>query len=147
MTREQYDDQEIIELLQSTRRIAVIGASPNPDRHSHRVMAYMQRNGYRVLPVNPVVVGKEILGESVYASLADVPGPVDMVDVFRRADAIPDVADEVLAAKDNKDIRCLWLQLDLYNDDVARRIRAAGLKVIMDRCLKVEYGRLIAHSG
>lgn len=147
MTKESYDDQDIIELLHSTKTIAVVGASANPDRHSHRVMTYLQRSGYRVLPVNPFLAGQEILGETVYASLADVPGPFEMVDVFRRAEAIPEVAEEVLAAKEDKGIRSLWLQLELYNEDVAQRARAAGLTVIMDRCLKVEYGRLIAHSG
>lgn len=145
--RETYDDRDILGILQSTRRIAVVGASTNPDRHSHRVMAYMQRSGYRLLPVNPGAIGRTILGETVYASLADVPGPIDMVDVFRRADAIPGVADEVLAVREAKEIRYLWMQLDLYNEEVARRARAAGLTVVMDRCLKVEYGRLIAHSG
>ena len=144
---ETYDDRDILGILQSTRSIAVVGASTNPNRHSHRVMAYMQRAGYRVLPVNPGAVGQTILGETVYASLADVPGPFELVDVFRRLDAIPGVLQEVIAARQSKGIRCLWLQLDLYNEEVARQAREAGLTVVMDRCLKVEYGRLIAHSG
>lgn len=147
MARESYDDGDIIDMLNATRSIAVVGASPNPARYSHRVMQFMQHSGYRVLPVNPFAAGQEILGERVYASLAEVPGPFEMVDVFRRADAIPEVADDVLAHSAGKGIRFLWLQLELYNEAVANRARAAGLGVVMDRCLKIEYGRLLAHRG
>ena len=126
--------------------IAVVGASPKPDRHSYRVMQYMQANGYRVIPVNPVAAGNEILGEAVYASLADVPVQIDMVDVFRRPEAIPATVDEVLAVRESKGIRSLWLQLGLYDEAAARRARDADLAVIMDRCLKVEFGRLLSHA-
>ena len=107
----------------------------------------MQRSGYRVLPVNPHAVGQEILGVPVSASLADAPEPFELVDVFRRSEAIPQVVDDVLQMREQKGIRFLWLQLDLYNEDAARRAREAGLRVVMDRCLKIDYGRLLAHRG
>lgn len=144
--RENYSDQELTELLQSTRTIAVVGASPKPDRHSHRVMHFMQTNGYRMIPVNPVAAGDEILGETVYATLADIPEPFDMVDVFRKREAIPSVVDEVLALREARGIRTLWLQLGLYDESAARRARDAGLTVVMDRCLKIEFGRLRSHT-
>ena len=147
MTRETYDDAEIVGILHATRTIAVVGASTNPARHSHRVMHFMQLNGYRTIPVNPMAAGGQIHGETVYASLADVPDPIDMVDVFRRQEAIPQVVDEVIAARAEKQIRFLWLQLDLYDEAAAGKARAAGLTVVMDRCLKIEYGRLLAHRA
>lgn len=107
----------------------------------------MQSCDYRILPVNPFVAGKEILGERVYANLSEVPGPFEMVNVFRRAEAIPEVADQVLLHASEKGIQCLWLQLELYDEAVARKARAAGLVVVMDRCLKIEYGRLLAHRA
>ena len=146
VSKESYDD-DIVRMLQSTRTIAIVGASTNPGRHSHRVMAYMQKNGYRVVPVNPMAAGEEILGVPVAASLADVPAPIDMVDVFRRQDAIPALVDEVIALSTEKQMRYLWLQLDLYDGKAAQRAREAGLEVVMDRCLKVEAGRLLSHKG
>ena len=147
MRRETYDDADIVAVLRATCTIAVLGASPNPGRHSHRVMRYAQSQGYRVVPVNPMATATEILGEPVYASLADVPDSIDMVDVFRRQEAIPGVANEILNMAVEKQIRTVWLQLDLYDEDAARNLRAAGLTVIMDRCLKVEHGRLMpAHT-
>ena len=147
MARETYDDADILELLSGTRTIAVVGASPDPSRHSHRVLRYMKQAGFRMLPINPLAAGQEIAGEPVLASLADMPAPVDLVNVFRRQDAIPSVVADVLASATPKRIRALWLQLDLYDEDAARRAREAGLEVVMDRCLKVEYGRLLAHSA
>ncbi len=147
MSRESYDDDDIVDVLNETRSIAVVGASPNPARYSHRVMHFMQSCDYRVLPVNPFAAGREILGERVYADLGEVPGPFEMVNVFRRAEAISEVADQVLLHAPEKGIRFLWLQLELYNETVARNARAAGLVVIMDRCVKIEYGRLLAHRA
>ena len=143
---ETYDDEQIVRVLRTTRTIAVVGASPQPNRYSHRVMEYMQRNGYRVIPVNPTCAGDEILGELVYSALDDVPAPFEMVDVFRRMDAIPAVVDDVIRLADDKGIRHLWLQVGLYADELAARVRAAGLDVVMDRCVKIEYGRLLAHG-
>lgn len=143
MTRESYDDEAIAALLLSTRRIAVVGASPNAARHSHRVMRYLQTAGYETLPVNPRAAGNAILGQEVHAALADVPAPIDLVDVFRRQDALPAVAEEILSVHREKEIRAVWLQLDLYDAEVAERLRKAGLTVVMDRCLKIEHGRLL----
>ncbi len=134
-------------MFHNTTTIAIIGASPNPMRHSHRVMQYMQHNGFRVIPVNPVAADAEILGVPVSARLEDAPGSIDLVDVFRRADALPAVVDEVIEQKDAKGIRFLWFQLDLYDESAAKKARDAGIEVIMDRCLKIEYGRLLAHRG
>lgn len=147
MRRESYDDADLRRFLQATKTIAIVGASPDPDRHSHRVMRYMQHSGFRVLPVNPVAAGRQILGEPVYESLATAPGPFELVDVFRRADAIPALVDEVIDLRQRKGIRFLWLQLGLYDEDAAGRARAAGLDVIMDRCLKIEFGRVLSHNG
>lgn len=145
--KETYADDDIIDLLQATTAIVVVGASPNPGRYSHKVMSYMQHVGYRTIPVNPNAAGETILGEQVYATLKEVPAPFELIDVFRKADAIPAVTREVIALREDKGIGSLWLQLDLYNEAAASEARAAGLTVVMDRCLKIEYGRLIAHSG
>lgn len=146
MTRERYEDGQLRDLLATSRRIAVLGASPNPARHSHRVMRYLQANGYRTLPVNPSATGEPLLGETAYASLAEVPAPIDIVDVFRRQDAIPSVAAEILEVHAEKQLRAVWLQLDLYDEVAAAKLRAAGLTVIMDRCIKIEHGRLLSAS-
>ena len=141
--RESYADDKLQEILSDTQTIAVIGASANPDRPSHRVMSYLQQVGFRVIPVNPGIAGNELFGELVYASLADIPNQIDMVNVFRLTDAIPAIVEEVIPLASTKDIRYLWLQLDIYDMKSAHRARAAGLQVVMDRCLKIEHKRLI----
>ncbi len=138
------DDDQISSILHSIRRIALIGASPNPDRHSYRVMAFMQQHGYRVLPVNPGYAGQTLLGETVAASLADVPAPVDLVDIFRRPDALAETVDDILAVAEEKQVRVVWMQLGLADDALAEKVRAAGLDIVMDRCLKIEHGRLMS---
>ncbi|MEM7502362.1 MAG: CoA-binding protein [Pseudomonadota bacterium] len=143
MTRETYDDEAIAALLLTVRRTAVVGASPKPSRHSHRVMRYLQSAGYKAVPINPLTDEETILGEPVFASLADVPAPIDLVDVFRRQDALPEVAEEILTAHRDKQIRAVWFQLDLYDAEIAARLRDAGLTVVMDRCIKIEHGRLL----
>lgn len=145
MSDQRIDDDLLTRILQETRTIAMIGASPRPDRHSHRVMRYMQQNGYQVFPVNPTVDEDTILGAPVYAGLADVPAPIDTVNVFRRSDAVPGVVDEVLGLREEKAIRFLWMQLGVVHDAAAARARDAGLEVVMDRCLKIEFGRLLSH--
>ena len=105
-------------------------------------MKYLQGKGYRVVPVNPVAVGQEILEELVYRALAEVPGPLDMVDIFRAASAAGEAVDEAIALKDRLGIKFIWLQLGVRHEEAARRARAAGLDVVMDRCVKIEYGRL-----
>lgn len=143
MNRETYDENELRQLLAGSETIAIVGASPNPARHSHRVMRYLQANGYKTLPVNPLALAEPILGETVFPTLAEVPGPIDIVDVFRRQEAIAEIGQEVLDLHQEKQIRAVWLQLDLYDADLAAKLRAAGLTVVMDRCLKIEHGRLL----
>lgn len=129
-------DEGIREVLSSTKTIALVGASPNPQRASHSVMRYMMDRGYRVIPVNPNV--KEILGQKVVASLKDIKEPVDMVDVFRRSELAGAVCDEAIAIG----AKSVWLQLGVIDEEGARRAEAAGLKVIMDRCPAIDMPRL-----
>ena len=136
-------DRALRELLDSTRTIAVIGLSDRPARASHGVARYLVSSGYTVYGVNPRLAGKTVAGAAVYEGLADVPGKIDIVDVFRRQDAIPEVVDDTLELAAGKRIRCLWLQLGLFDGDAARRAEQAGLTVVMDRCLKIEHARLL----
>jgi predicted CoA-binding protein len=137
-----YSDALLRHILSSVRTIALVGASGDWKRPSFFAMKYLQRRGYRVIPVNPGRAGTEILGETVYASLADIPGDIDMVDVFRASEAALGVAEEVVALKEQKNIKVLWLQLGVRNDAAAELAEAAGMQVIMDRCPKIEYARL-----
>jgi len=136
------DDGRLAEILRSTRTIAMVGASPSPERDSHGVMHYLQRVGYRVIPVNPTAVGRDIHGEPVVASLADIDEPFELVDVFRRRDAMPEVVDHVLPLIEARGIRTLWLQLGVGHRQAAARAREAGLSVVADRCMKIEHRRL-----
>ena len=142
MDHSRYDDAYIRDILRQSRTIAMVGASPNWVRPSYFAMKYLIGKGYRVIPVNPVAAGQEILGETVYAGLAEVPGPYAMVDIFRNADAAGAIVDEAIALKDDKGIAVIWMQLGVVNHEAAARAEAAGLKVVMDRCPKIEYGRL-----
>ncbi|MCL6706717.1 CoA-binding protein [Pseudomonas sp. R2.Fl] len=138
---DRYDDEHLATILRNTRTIALVGASPNPDRPSNRVMGFLLSRGYRVIPVNPGQGGKEILGQRVYPTLADIPEPVDMVDVFRAAEYLPTVVDEVLAMAPLP--KYLWAQLGVRDDEAALRAEMAGVVVVMDRCPAIEYPRLI----
>lgn len=139
----QMDDDSILRILNSTRTIAMVGASPSTERPSHGVMHYLQRAGYRVIPVNPTVEVETILGEPVVSSLADIDEMFEMVNVFRRNDALPGLVDEVKPLIEARAIQFLWLQLGVRHAEAAAKAQAAGLEVVMDRCLKVEHARLI----
>jgi predicted CoA-binding protein len=133
-----YTDAELRRVLERVRTIAMVGASPSWKRPSHFAMKYLQGKGYRVIPVNPVAVGQRILGEPVHATLRDVPDRVDMVDVFRGSEAAGPITEDAIAIG----AQVVWMQLGVRNDEAAARARAAGLTVIMNRCPKIEYGRL-----
>jgi len=143
-----YSNSQLHKILQDTKTIAMVGASANWKRPSYFAMKYLQAKGYRVIPVNPREAGKEILGETCYATLADVPEEIDMVDIFRASEAaggVTDEAIEILAGSDGAKV--VWMQLGVRNDAAAARAEAAGLTVIMDRCPKIEYSRLHAELG
>jgi len=137
-----YGDDHLQAILDRVRRIAMVGASPLWNRPSSFAMKYLQAKGYRVIPVNPNAAGQDILGERCYARLAEVPGRIDMVDIFRSSDEAGPIVDEAIALKAEKSIEVVWMQLGVRDDAAAERARAAGLEVVMDRCPKIEYGRL-----
>jgi len=142
MDEREYADAALLGILKSCRTFAMVGASPNWNRPSSFAMKYLQSKGYHVIPVNPRAAGGEILGETVYASLADIPGRFDMVDVFRTSEALPGIVDEIIPLIPEKGIRVLWTQLGVCHEGAAAKAEAAGLTVIMDRCVKIEFGRL-----
>ncbi|WP_438749135.1 CoA-binding protein [Pararhizobium sp. O133] len=141
MNHDVYPDYYIADILRSTKTIALVGASPNAERPSHRVMAFLLRRGYTVFPVNPGQASKEIQGQTVYATLADIPEPIDMVDVFRAANALPALVDEILALKTRPKV--IWGQLSVRDDKAAEKAEASGIQVVMDRCPAIEYPRLV----
>ncbi len=145
MNQLSYSDDFIRAVLGDVKTIAVVGASANPARPSYFVQKYLIAKGYEVYPVNPGQAGKEILGRPCYASLTDIPVAIDMVDVFRNSEAAGAITDEALALSPLPKV--LWLQLGVHNDAAAERAEAAGLRVIMDRCPKIEYGRLSGEIG
>ena len=145
MNHESYDDAYISGILNEVRTIAVVGASANDVRPSFFVTKYLIDKGFVVFPVNPGQAGKEILGRPVFARLADIPEPVDMVDIFRASDAVPPIVDEALALKPLPKV--IWMQLTVRSDEAAAKAEAAGVKVVMNRCPKIEYGRLSGEIG
>jgi predicted CoA-binding protein len=145
MNHDSYPDNYIRGILNTVKSIAMVGISPKDNRPSYFAFKYLLERGYRMIPVNPGHAGKEILGQKVYAKLTDIPEPVDMVDIFRAAQFAPGVVDEALQMKPKPSV--IWMQLTVRNDEAAARAEAAGLKVVMDRCPKIEYGRLSSEIG
>ena len=142
MKHTSYDKEYISDILRSVKTIAMVGASAKEVRPSFFVMKYLLDKGYKVIPINPGLAGGEILGQKVYASLSEVPEAIDMVDIFRNSEAAGPITDEALSLDPLPKV--IWMQLSVRNEDAAARAEAAGLKVVMDRCPKMEYGK---HSG
>lgn len=142
-----YDDAYIASILAEHRTFAFVGASANPVRPSAFAMKYLLAKGYTVIPVNPGLAGQVVFGQLAYASLEDVPAPIEVVDVFRNSDAAGAVVDDCIRLKDTKGIKVVWMQLSVRNDEAAKRAEAAGLQVVMNRCPKIEYGRLSGEIG
>jgi uncharacterized protein len=146
MDHDRYPDSYIRGLLNTYKVFAMVGASPNQVRPSYFALKYLLAKGYRVIPVNPGHAGKEIFGQKVYASLRDIPEPVDVVDIFRNSGAALDITKDAIAIG----AKVVWMQLGVRNDEAARLAEEAGLQVVMNRCPKIEYGRLsgeIAWAG
>jgi uncharacterized protein len=142
-----YQDDYIASILRSVKSFAIVGASANTVRPSYFVLKYLLAKGYRAFPVNPGQAGGQILGQKVYASLADLKEPIDVVDIFRNSEAALGIVAEALRLKDVLGIKVIWMQLGVRNDVAARLAEEAGLKVVMNRCPKIEYGRLSGEIG
>lgn len=140
MNHDTYADAYIRGILNTVKTIAMVGISPKDNRPSYFAFKYLLERGYRMIPVNPGQAGKEILGQKVYARLADIPEPVDMVDIFRASQYAGPVVDEAIALSPRPQV--IWMQLGIRNDEAAAKAEAAGMKAVMNRCPKIEYGRL-----
>jgi predicted CoA-binding protein len=147
MNHDTYADPYIAAILAEAKTIAMVGASAAVNRPSYFAMKYLLGKGYEVIPVNPTLTGQEIQGRKVYESLADVPGSVDIVDIFRNSAAALDVVRDAIRLKDKLGIKVVWMQLGVRNDRAATEAEASGLKVVMNRCPKIEYGRLSGEIG
>jgi len=145
MNHDSYPDSYIRAILKSVKTVALVGASHKPERPSWIVLKYLKDRGYEVYPINPGLAGQEILGRKVYGRLADVPAPIDMVEIFRNSKAAGPITDEALAL--DPPPKVIWMQLSVRNDEAAARAEAAGAKVVMNRCPKIEYGRLSGEIG
>ena len=145
MTNEVYSDDDIRAILSRVKRIAMVGASANAARPSYFVLKYLNSRGYGVTPINPGLAGGAILGLPVFASLADAPGPIDMVDIFRNSEAALGIVQEALMLDPKPSV--IWMQLSVFNAEAAKMARAAGLTVVMNRCPKIEYARLSGEIG
>ena len=145
MNHDSYPDELIRSILKTTKTIAMVGASANEVRPSYFVLKYLLGRGYRMFPVNPGIAGTEILGAKVYGSLAQIPEPLDMVEIFRNSEAADGIVDEALALDPLPKV--IWMQLSVRNDAAAARAEARGVQVIMNRCPKIEYGRISGEIG
>ena len=145
MNHDSYNDNFIRGILNTVKTIALVGISPKDNRPSYFAFKYLLDRGYRMIPVNPGHAGKEILGQKVYAKLADIPEPVDMIDIFRGSQFAMGIVDEALAMEPRPQV--IWMQLTVRDDAAAAKAEAAGLKVVMNRCPKIEYGRLSSEIG
>lgn len=145
MNHDSYDDSYISGILDGVKTIAMVGASANDVRPSFFVMKYLLNKGFSVIPVNPGQAGGQILGQDVYAKLSDIPVAIDMVDVFRNSSAVPGIVDEVLALDPLPEV--IWLQLGVRHDEAAAQLEDKGIQVVMNRCPKIEYGRLSGEIG
>jgi predicted CoA-binding protein len=145
MNHDNYSDTYIRGILNTVKTIAMVGISPKDNRPSYFAFKYLLERGYRMIPVNPGQAGEKILGQKVYAKLSDIPEPVDMVDIFRASKFALPVVEEALAMKPRPSV--IWMQLGVRNDEAATRAETAGLKVVMNRCPKIEYGRLSSEIG
>ncbi len=150
MTHDGYTDAYLRALLTAHKTFAMVGASANTVRPSYFAMKYLLGKGYRIIPVNPGQAGREILGMMCYASLGDIPEPVEVVDIFRNSDAALQITKDAIALKDRLGVKVIWMQLGVRNDEAAALAEDAGLRVVMNRCPKIEFGRLsgeIAWAG
>ncbi len=138
VSHDRYEDSYLRKILRECKTIAMVGASANWNRPSYFAMKYLLDRGYRVIPVNPAAAGQEIMGQKVYASLAELPARADMVDIFRNSDAAGPITDDAIA----HGAKVVWMQLGVVNEEAANRAEAAGLKVVMNRCPKIEHSRL-----
>ena len=140
MNHDAYSDSYIRGILNTVKTIAMVGISPKENRPSYFAFKYLMERGYRMIPINPGQAGKTILGQKVYAKLSDIPDPIDMVDVFRGSEHVLPIVQEAVALKPKPQV--IWMQLMVRNNEAAKLAEDAGLKVVMNRCPKIEYGRL-----
>ncbi|UWR27545.1 CoA-binding protein [Sulfitobacter sp. S223] len=135
-----YSDAFLKDILTRTKRVAIVGVSDNPVRASYFVARYLSLKGYKIVPVNPMIAGKTLFGAPVLSSLAEIEGPVDMVDIFRRSDAVPEIVDEALEHVEG--LRTIWMQIGVEHAEATAKAEARGVDVIQNRCPKIEYQRL-----
>ena len=147
MDHTSYTDDYIAGILGEARTFAFIGASANTSRPSYFAMKYLLGKGYKVVPVNPGLSGQDLLGQKVYGELGEIPAPVDAIDIFRNSEAALEITREAIALKDKLGLKVVWMQLGVRNGAAAAEAEAAGLKVVMNRCPKIEYGRLSGEIG
>ena len=147
MTHDDYSDAYITEILRTNTSIAMVGASANPNRPSYFAMKYLLGKGYTIVPINPGLAKQTLLGQPAFGTLSEVQEKVDMVDIFRNSEAALEITKEAIKLRDKLGIKTIWMQLSVRNDEAAAMAEAAGLQVVMNRCPKIEYGRLSGEIG